>query len=123
MTKEKAIHEFFSGFDLPAYASASVPDEPALPYLTYDLSGGAWDSGEASITVQLWFYTDSEAIPNAKAAELSAAIGMGGVMLRCDDGAVWLKRGVPWCQSRSDAENKSIKLRYINVTAEFLTQD
>lgn len=121
MTKAAALYQFFSSFGMPAYTSASVPDDVEFPYLTYDLITSAFLGGEVGITVNLWFYTTSEAIPNAKAEELSSAIGLGGKMLKCDGGYIWLKRGSPWCQSLSDETSPTIKRRYINVTAEYLT--
>lgn len=122
MTKAAVLQDFFSGF-LPAYASSSVPEDVLFPYLTYDLTLDAWTGGEVGLTVNLWYYTDSEAIPNAKAQELSEAIGQGGRILPCDGGFVWLKRGSPWCQSLRDDTDPGIKRRYLNVTAEYLTQD
>lgn len=121
MTKAAALYQFFSSFDMPAYTSASVPDDVTFPYLTYELITSAWEGGEVGLTVNLWFYTTSEAAPNAKAEELSTAIGRGGVRLKCDDGYIWLKRGSPWCQSLSDETSPTIKRRYINVTAEYQT--
>ena len=50
-----------------------------MPYLTYDYVVGAWEQEEVAITVNLWYYTESEAVPSAKANELSAAIGIGGM--------------------------------------------
>lgn len=123
MTKGAALHEFFSGFGMDAYAASSVPDDVVFPYLTYELSTSALGGGEVGLTVNLWFYTTSEAIPNAKAQELSEAIGIGGKILPCDGGAIWLKRGSPWCQSLKDETSHTIKRRYINVTAEYLTLD
>lgn len=123
MTKAAALYQFFSGFGMPAYASTSVPEDAVLPYLTYELITSAWEGGEVGLTVNLWFYTTSEAVPNAKAQELSEAIGLGGKILRCDGGAIWLKRGSPWCQSLSDETSPNIKRRYINVTAEYLTEN
>lgn len=121
MTKAAAIQKFFSSFGMEAYTTASVPDDAVFPYLTYELAVSAWEEGEVALTVDLWFHTESEAIPNRKAEELSAAIGQGGAMLRCDGGYVWLKRGSPWCQSIRDEADRSIKRRYINVTAEYFT--
>ena len=122
MTKEAALQAFFERF-LPSYAAASVPDDVTFPYLTYDLITSAWEEGEVGLTVNLWYYTTSEATPNAMARTLSEAIGLGGVLLPCEDGAVWLKRGSPWCQSLYDNADPRIKRRYINVTAEFLTEN
>lgn len=123
MTKGQALHEFFSGFGMPAFAAHAVPDDVVFPWLTYTPVFDSFSGGEVSITVNLWFHTESEAIPNAKAQELSEAIGLGGVFLRCDGGLIWLKRGSPWCQSLSDESDRNIKRRYLNVTAEFFTSN
>lgn len=123
MTKAAALYQFFSSFDMPAYPVTNVPDDVIFPYLTYELATSAWEGGEVGLTVNLWFHTTSEAVPNAKAEELSAAIGLGGKILRCDGGAIWLKRGSPWCQSLLDDTDKGIKRRYLNISAEYLTQN
>ena len=120
MTKGAALQAFFSRF-MDAYAASAVPDDVVFPYLTYELTTSAWDGGEVGITVNLWFYTTGEAVPNAKAQELSDAIGYGGVTLPCDGGFIWLKRGSPWCQNLQDDTDQNIKRRYINVTAEYMT--
>ena len=120
MTKGAALQSFFSRF-MDAYAASAVPEDVTFPYLTYELITSAWDGGEVGLTVNLWFYTTSEAAPNAKAQELSDAIGYGGVTLPCDGGFIWLKRGSPWCQNVRDDTDKNIKRRYINVTAEYMT--
>lgn len=121
MTKGAALHEFFSSFGMDAYAASSVPDDVTFPYLTYELITDAWDGGEVGLTVNLWFYTESEAAPNAKAQEISETIGLGGKAIPCDGGFIWLKRGSPWCQSLSDETSPTIKRRYINVSAEYMT--
>lgn len=121
MTKAAALQKFFSSFGMPAYTTSSVPEDVGFPYLTYDLIVGAWGDEQAAITVNLWFYTESEAVPNAKAEEIAKAIGNGGIQLPCEGGSIWIKRGSPWCQSLSDKTSPIIKRRYLNVTAEFLT--
>lgn len=120
MTKAAALYQFFSSFGMPAYTSTSVPDDVTFPYLTYELITSAFEAGEVGLTVNLWFYTTSEAVPNAKAEEIGKRIDEMSP-LRCDGGAIWLKRGSPWCQSLSDETSPTIKRRYINVTAEYLT--
>lgn len=77
MTKDKALHAWFSQF-LPSYPTSNVPEDATFPWLTYELITGSWESGEIALTVSLWYYTESEAMPNAKAQEISDAIGMGG---------------------------------------------
>lgn len=123
MTKDKALQNWFSGFGLPAYAETAVPKDAKFPWLTYQFAAGAFDEGEAGLTVNLWFHTTGEAGPNAKAQALSDAIGPGGAVLPCDGGYIWLKRGSPWCQSLTDEGDRRVKRRYINMTAEFLTEN
>lgn len=120
MTKDKVVHAFFSSF-MDSYPATAVPDDVIFPYLTYEYTAGAFDDGENGLTVNFWFYTDSEAVPNAKAQELSDKLGVGGKVFPCDGGYVWLKRGSPWCQSLRDEANANVKRRYINVTVEYLT--
>ena len=120
MTKGAALQSFFDSI-MTAYASSAVPEDATLPYLTYELITSAWNGGEVGLTVNMWFRTTSEKEPNAAVDKLSKAIGLGGVLLHCDDGVIWLKRGSPWAQSLTDETDKTIKRRYINVTAEYLT--
>lgn len=121
MTKDKALYAWFNSFGIPFYPSTNVPEDAVFPWGTYELITGAWDGGEVGLTVNLWYYTESEAIPNAKAEEMSKAIGLGGVTIPCDGGFIWIKRGSPWCQSLKDEASPMIKRRYINVTAEYMT--
>lgn len=126
MTPEAAIYGFLNGFSIPAYASSSVPDQTSpewqgFPYITYDLVIGEWGQPEVNMPVNVWYRTDSEALPNAKVREISKAIGMGGVLLHCDGGALWLKKGSPWAQAMTiEGEDEKVKRRYININIEFL---
>ena len=122
MTKGSALHKFFSSFGVTAYPSTAIPSDAVFPFLTYEVAFGGFGDDQA-LAVNLWYYTDSEAEPNAKVQEMSAKIGLGGVMIDCDGGAIWIKRGTPFAQAIKDAEDPVIKRRLINVTAEFLTMD
>jgi hypothetical protein len=122
MTKGKALDAWFNQF-MTFYPSTAVPDDVTFPYGTYEAVFDNYTGGEVGLTVNLWFYTESEARPNAKAQELSEAIGSGGKLLKCDGGYIWIKRGSPWCQSLTDDTSPTIKRRYINVTAEYLTEN
>ena len=121
MTKEQALYQFFNSFGIVGYRNTSVPDNVIFPYLTYDAPISSFEEDPVSITLNLYYYTDSEAEPDAKAEAIRKRIGMGGVLLNCDGGAIWLKWGTPWCQSLVDETNRNIKRRYINITAEYLT--
>ena len=121
MTKEQALYQFFNSFGIVGYRNTSVPDDVIFPYLTFDMPVSSFEEDPASITVNLYYYTDSEAEPDSKAEEMRQSIGMGGKLLKCDGGYIWLKWGSPWCQSLVDDTNANIKRRYMNITAEFLT--
>lgn len=124
MTPEAAIYGFLSGFSIPAYASASVPDQAEFPYITYDLVLGEWGEPEVNMPVNVWYRTESEATPNAKVREISRAIGMGGVCVPCDNGMLWIKKGSPWAQAMTiEGEDEKVKRRYVNINIEFLTTE
>lgn len=120
MTKGAVLHQFFGQF-MYAYPASSVPDDVIFPYLTYELVTDNWEGGEVGLTVNLWYYTESEAIPNAMVQQISETIGYGGITLPCDGGMVWIKRGSPFAQSLPDDTAPGIKRRYMNITAEYLT--
>lgn len=129
MTKDRALYAFFSEFGLDTYASTSVPEHAEFPYLTYAPVFDVWGGGQVSIAVNLWYATNentpskpqySEVDLNAKAQEISNAIG-GGKYLPCDGGAILLTRGTPFSQSMADSTEPTVKRRYINVLAEYIT--
>ena len=121
MTKEQTLYQFFNSFGIVGYRNTSVPDDVIFPYLTYDVPISSFEEDPVSITANLYYYTENEAIPDAKAEEIRLAIGFGGKLLKCDCGYIWLKLGSPWCQSLVDDTNATIKRRYMNITAEYLT--
>lgn len=123
MTAEATIYTFLSGFNIPAYAATSVPDDAEFPYLTYELATGDFMDGELAMAVDLWYRGDSEAEPNAKAREIAERVTSGGRIIAFDGGAVWIKKGSPFCQSMGDSTDDKIKRRYINLTVEFITSD
>lgn len=120
-TPEAALYQWLSGFGMPAYASTSTPSDAPFPHLTYDLVVGEWMGGEVNVPVNVWYRTDSEALPNAKVREIAEALGIGGVTIPCDGGILWLKKGSPWAQAmRVEGEDEKIKRRYVNVNVEYL---
>lgn len=121
MTPEAAIYSWLCEFGVPVYASASTPSEAQFPYITYDLVVGDWLGGEVNMPVNVWYRTDSEALPNAKVREIANSLGMGGLTIPCDGGILWLKRGSPWAQAMYvEGEDEKIKRRYVNVNIEYL---
>lgn len=128
MTKAAAIHEFFSRF-LPAYEENSVygMDEPPLmPYLTYPLYTGAFDpdNNGASISISLWYRSESWIPINAKTEEISQAIGRHGVCLHCDGGLILIRRSdTNFAQSMGDPSDDRIKRKILSLNIEYFTND
>lgn len=121
MTKAQALYQFWSGFDLPAYDTYSVPDDAVMPYITYDTAEDMID-GILPLSASLWYDSTSWAEIEAKAGVIAytitnthrpVALSQGGYMR--------IKRGTPFAQRMNDPEKDTIKRIYINIEAEFLT--
>lgn len=121
MTKTAALLNYFSGFGIDAYPASAVPVKVKFPYLTYEVTTDSWGSQPVPITVNLWYHTSGEKEPNQMAESISKAVGIGGKMITCDDGAIWIKRGTPFCRSLNDEADNTVKRRVINLSLEFLT--
>ncbi len=119
MTLYSALDVFFNSFGVDAYTATDM-EKHDFPYMTYEVPMSYLNEGEVSCVVNLWYKTESEAILNAKAKEIGDALGDNGIRIKFDDGYIWLKRGSPFAQAMTDESDKSIKRRYINITAEFL---
>lgn len=120
MTKAEALYNFFSSFGITAYVNTSVPDNATFPYFTYEFITGEFGDDEIPINVRLYYRTESEAIPNAKVEELANRIGRGGTTIQYDGGAIWIKKGSPFCQTTMADDDNTIKMKYINVDIEYL---
>ena len=122
MTKAAAIYQFWSGFGLTAYEENTVPTDAAFPYITYQLVTGSFDR-EVSATASLWYRGESWADINAKTDEIAHHIGLGGKIIKCDGGCIWIKRGNPFAQNMGDESDDLIKRKYLNIAVEFMTAD
>ena len=120
MTKAAAIYQFWSGFGLMAYEENTVPTDAAFPYITYQLVTDSFDR-EVAATASLWYRGTSWTAINAKTEEISAHIGLGGKIIKCDGGRIWIKRGQPFAQNMGDESDDLIKRKYLNLAVEFLT--
>ena len=120
MTKAATIYQFWSSFGLTAYEENTVPEDAAFPYVTYQLVTDSFDR-EVAATASLWYRGESWTAINAKTEEISAHIGLGGKIIRCDGGRIWIKRGQPFAQNMGDESDDLIKRKYLNVTIEYFT--
>ena len=113
-TKAAAFHTWASSFGIPAYSSASVPEDASLPYITYDF-GVASFGEQFACTLNVWT-GGSDAEANAKATAICDSLP---AYARCDGGALRLEAGFPAWQAVPDESD--VKRRYINVDVENLT--
>ena len=128
MTKAAAIYQFWNSFGIKAYEENTVidadeeenPVEPTFPYITYQLVTDSFDR-EVAATASLWYRSESWTAINAKTEEISAHIGLGGKIIKCDGGRIWIKRGQPFAQNMGDESDDLIKRKYLNLTFEFMT--
>lgn len=121
MTKEAVIYSFFLGFGIPAYEENTVPSDASFPYLTYSLPVGDILGGTIAGSCSLWYRGEYWLDVNEKSREISEKIGLGGVTLKCDEGLIWIRRGVPFSQNMGDDSDDMIRRKYINIEADFIT--
>ena len=122
MTKDRALFEWFQQFSMPFYPVTALPpaEDITFPYGTYEPVFG-YNGDITHPTVNIYYLTESEVTPNNKAAEIGEVIGMGGTLVKCDEGLMWIKRGSPFVQGINDPDNSNIKRRLISIAIEFLT--
>lgn len=122
MTKDKALYQWWQRFGIPMYPTTALPpaEDITFPYGTYEPIFGYFGD-VLPVSVKLYFRTESEAIPNAKAKEIGDEIGDGGAIIHCDNGFLWVKRGSPFVQGMLDPDNQNIKMRYLQITIDDLT--
>lgn len=114
MTLEASFYSFWSGFGIDAYPSTNVPDKVKFPYLVYEnVYAEAFES--ASGTVNIYYHTDSEKEPNAKALEIRKAIGSGR-QIPYDNGMILIHKGSPEQLNLVNANDNAIKQRQLIVT-------
>lgn len=128
MTKAEALQAFFERFLDRVYEASTVPDgtggkpPPEYPYLTYGLVDGDWNTGAMALEADLWYRSMTLDAINAKTDEIGTALGLGGLVLSCGGGALWIRKGAPFAQAMSDPGDAMVKRKYINLTVEFFTQ-
>lgn len=119
MNKMQTLHSFWSGFGLKAYDENSVPDNVALPYITYEAASD--DFGNAiSLSASLWYRSSSWSDITEKEQQIADFIGRGGRMLKFDGGAMWVVKNTPWAQRMEEPSDDTIRRIVLNISIEFL---
>lgn len=125
MDRYQTLQSFWSSFGLAAYDENTVPDDAMTrnggKYITYNVVTAYFDE-PVPLTASLWFRALSWAGISELAETIGEDIGLGGKIIKYDDGYLWLKRGTPFAQRMSD-DDDTIRRIYLNVEAEFLTAE
>lgn len=120
MTKAQALYQFWSGFDLPAYDTYSVPDDAVMPYITYETAEDML-GGVLPLSASLWYDSRSWSEITAKADVIAYFITNTHRPIPISQGGyLWITRGSPFMQRMNDPAKDTIKRIYININAEFL---
>lgn len=109
-----ALYTFFSGFGIPAYEENSVPDDAALPYITYSVSVPEWDE-TASISASVWNMGTSAREAMTKAEEIIQKIRHSpSVPVPDGSGVLWLFLENPPAQE-VPTESDNVKVIALNI--------
>ena len=120
MTKIQVLQQFFESFGIPAYPTNAVPKDTIFPWLTYEpIMSNYFGQNTVYPTVSLWYHSTSEKGINAKADEISKAIG-NGITLTCDDGLIVIYFSGSWMPLNDEADS-AIKRRQTTLQIEFNT--
>ena len=123
----RALQSFWSGFGLPAYPEAGVPEAEdgedsltsLLPYITYQLIQPEWDQN-ATYQARVWYWSESNVGIMAKVDEIKAEIGEG-LLLPAGAGYICFRPGTPLVQMQP-SEDWRLKIAYINLQFNAYTQ-
>lgn len=119
MDKGQALQAFWGGFGLTAYEQNTVPDNANMPYITYEVITDS-SGNTTSMSGDLWYYGEAWKDIDRKADEISRFISYGGIVLKMDDGYMWIKKGTPFSQHVTDPNDMVRRIR-IGIEVDFLT--
>lgn len=120
MNQAQGLYSWFSTIDdIPAYPANAVPDDVTLQYRTYTPVFGDFDY-PVSITVNCWRRTESEvAVLNMIQAVVDRA--KANPIYVYDGGAIRFYPDTPYGQDVPTDIDPGLKVKTMNLTAEFLS--
>lgn len=121
MDKSQAIHNFWSGFGIPAYDENTVPEVPGDKFIAYNVSTGSIEN-VINLSAKIWeLNSTSWSFVEGKAKEIAYAIAtMDPPTIAIDNGRLYITEGRPFSQRISNPD-ELVRGVYINIQAEFLT--
>lgn len=116
--KWQTLHDFWSSFGIPAYDTASVPDDAVMPYITYTALTAPFEI-TTLLTADIWYRSTAWNGISNKADEIGADVGIGK-LISLQDGKqyIYLAQGSPFAQRIYDTD-ETVKRVRINLMGEF----
>jgi hypothetical protein len=124
MTKLQAINSFLSSFGIPAYEENAIYAADTvlpLPYITYGIQLDNYRGGERPLLATAWYRTTTLKPLEDIQTAIAQRIGISGIVIPCDGGYVWIKRGTPFAQFLDDPSDKFVKRVIFNLLVEYNT--
>ena len=121
MDKQQGYYSLWSQFSIPAYDELSVPDNAAMPYITYQVITDELDSPVAP-TASIWYRGSSWEAIDKKLQEITAKI-TNMQPVRLDDGFMYVTKGSPWAQRMAEDTDRTVRRYVLNLNVEFLTAE
>ena len=120
MDKAQVLHQFWSGFNWPAYDESTVPDDAGYPRITYNVQMDSLGRPLA-LYASLWDYGTSWERISKKAYEIANAVAeLYPSAIPFDEGRIFITSGTPFAQRMAD-ENDMVRRIYINITVEYFS--
>jgi len=127
MDKAQALHSFWSSFGLTAVDENSAYDDTVAErlglmdsYITYEVMTGNYEY-PVPLVASLWYRSQSWAAISQKADEIADAIGVGGKVIKIDNGYLWIKQRQPFTTRLSVDGDYDMRRIMIYITANFMT--
>ena len=112
-----ALQTFWSSFGLSAYDALTVPDDAAMPYITYESKLGDLED-KTALSASIWYRSTSWADVSQKAKQIQDAIG-GGMSIPYSGGRLWVTQEVPFAQRLLEPSDDSVRRIVLQVSAEY----
>ena len=109
----RALHTFFSGFGIPAYAENAVPDNAELPYITYPQREPEWNQKASFYAIVYYRHQISNFDSLSKADEIATVIG-NGIRIKIDGGLLVIWPETPLIQAMPP--DGDVRAAYINLS-------
>lgn len=123
MNKTQAIHNFWSGFEWPAYDESTVPDDAPYPRITYTVQTDSLDN-VLLLSASLWDRSTSWEKISQKADEIGREIvNIYPSAIKLNGGGLYITKGSPFATRMAEPNDDSIRRIFLNINAEFLTAD